>query len=279
MQARQIKKFQKEILDWYILNKRDLPWRHTRDPYKILVSEMMLQQTQVSRVIPKYEAWLKKFPTVECLANAKKQDTLRLWSGLGYNRRALYLSQIAKIVVSHTSFNSYSLWPQTIEELEKLPGIGPYTARAIACFAFNQQVAVVDANVRKVILLKCSNKRQETSGKQKEIGNKELQEIADHLLPKGSAYDWNQALMDYSNLVLQKEKVPTKKQKSFRNSNRYYRGKLLRLLLGQKFLSVSEIGYVLRDDYSEKNKSWKENILSGMKKDGLLRIKDGKVSI
>jgi len=273
--------FQEEILAWYAANKRNLPWRETHDPYKILVSEIMLQQTQVSRVIPKYEAWLEKFPTIESLAIAKKEDILHLWSGLGYNRRALYLQKCAVALQKLKTENiklktddSPTYWPQTIEELEELPGIGPYTARAIACFAFHQQVAVVDTNVRKVILVKFS----EDSG-QARMTNKELQEIADELLPIGQAYDWNQALMDYSNIVLQKEKVVTKKQSTFKNSDRYYRGKLLRVLLVQKSLPVSEIGYVLRDDYSQKDEAWKTKLLEGLEKDGLLQIKESEVSI
>ncbi len=339
LDKRKIQKFQKEIREWYKVNKRDLPWRKTRDPYKILVSEIMLQQTQVSRVITKYEAWLEAFPTVEALAKAKKEDVLRLWSGLGYNRRALYLQRTAQAVLELRSRNyelrknvsgkrgtsasrikkdqildktrtldsgqarnvlfDHSNWPQTIGELEKFPGIGPYTARAIACFAFHQQVAVVDANVRKIILLKFRDLlshpdrsrfigRVEGSpiGKVKKdsstalgMTNSDLQLIADQLLPIGQAYDWNQALMDYSSLVLQKEKVQIKRQPAFKNSNRFYRGKLLRVLLEQKNLRVDEVGYILKDDYNEKDETWKETLLRGLEKDGILRIKDGRLSV
>jgi len=259
-----VEKFQHEILDWYKKNKRDLPWRKTRDPYKILVSEIMLQQTQVSRVIPKYEAWLSSLPTVETLSQAKKEDILRLWSGLGYNRLALYLQKCAQAIVE------IGKWPETVEDLEKLPGVGPYTARAIACFAFQQQVAVVDANVRKVILLKF---------KKMELDNKELQIIADQLLPIGRAYDWNQALMDYSNLVLQKEKVPTKKQSSFKDSNRYYRGKLMRLLLKQNNIPLQQVGLLLKDDYSANDKQWLDRLINRLAKDGLITRDEEKIRL
>ncbi len=212
------RRLQKEILSWYAEHKRDLPWRKTRDPYKILVSEVMLQQTQVARVIPKYEVWLVAFPTLEALAKAKTADVLRLWSGLGYNRRALNLQKAA--VVIGKEYNG--IWPKTLRELKKLPGIGEYTARAILCFAFNEQVAVVDTNVRKVIEIKITKNTRKP---------KEMQEIANQLLPKGKAYEWNQALMDYSAMMLKKEKISLPKQSRFIGSNRYYRGRIIKTLL------------------------------------------------
>src|SRR5258708_21802089 len=131
----QITSFQDKILTWYTVNKRDLPWRHTHDPYKILLSEIMSQQTQISRVIPKYDKWLKELPTIQSLANAPLARVLGLWSGLGYNRRALYLQQTAKIIVQKYC----NCFPETMQELKKLPGIGEYTASAVLCFAFNHQ--------------------------------------------------------------------------------------------------------------------------------------------
>jgi A/G-specific adenine glycosylase len=264
---KKIQLFQKEILDWYSKNKRDLPWRRTRDPYKILVSEVMLQQTQVGRVVPKYDAWLMAFPTVERLAKASRSDILKLWSGLGYNRRALYLQKTAQAIVSQHA----GKWPKDILELQKLPGIGRYTAGAVACFAFDQQVAVVDTNIRKVILAKFqipSTKSQ-----------KEIQEIADVILPIGKAYEWNQALMDYASAILKKEKIAIPKQSKFHGSNRYYRGKVLRLLLNNEKLAIFDLGIQLKADYSSKDSEWLSKILLGMEKDDLLIIKDGSVSL
>ena len=132
---------QKTILSWYEEKGRKLPWRETTDPYKILVSEMMLQQTQVDRVIPKYHAFLKRFPTVKDLTEAPPGEVLQYWSGLGYNRRALYLQRCAQELVKQKNF------PENVEELQKLPGLGPYTTAAVLSFALNKDVIVVDVNI------------------------------------------------------------------------------------------------------------------------------------
>ena len=129
------------LLDWFETNGRDLPWRRTRDPYAILVSEVMLQQTQAARVVPRYLAWLERWPTAEALAAASTAEVLREWQGLGYNRRALNLHRAARAVAA-------SGWPN---DLMTLPGVGRYTADAVACFAFGRPVLPVDVNVRRVI--------------------------------------------------------------------------------------------------------------------------------
>src|SRR5688572_16659581 len=135
------------LLAWFSANRRDLPWRHTRDPYRILISEVMLQQTQVDRVIPYYERFLERFPTVQALAEAPVSEVIRLWAGLGYNRRAVNLQRTAQAVI-----NEYGgRFPDDVEALKRLPGIGPYTAGAIACFAFEQDAAFIDTNMRRVI--------------------------------------------------------------------------------------------------------------------------------
>ena len=136
---------QTDLLAWFGRQGRDLPWRKTRDPYAILVAEIMLQQTQVSRVIARWTAWLERWPTVESLAAAAPADVVRAWSGLGYNRRALSLQRAARAVVVRGRF------PRTYTELRELPGIGPYTASAVACFAFDAQRTALDTNVRRVL--------------------------------------------------------------------------------------------------------------------------------
>jgi A/G-specific adenine glycosylase len=126
--------------EWFATNARDLPWRRTRDPYAILVSEVMLQQTQVDRVVPRYLAWLGRWPTVESLAAAASSDVIREWQGLGYNRRAVNLHRAARVVTEGG-------WPR---DLTTLPGVGPYTAAAVRCFAFDEDVLPVDVNIERV---------------------------------------------------------------------------------------------------------------------------------
>ncbi len=128
------------LSEWFAAKGRDLPWRHTRDPYAILVSEVMLQQTQVDRVVPRYLAWLERWPTVESLAAASPADVIRVWQGLGYNRRAVNLHRAAEVVARRG-------WP---DDLTELPGVGPYTAAAVRCFALGQDVLPVDVNVERV---------------------------------------------------------------------------------------------------------------------------------
>ncbi len=130
----------KLLLDWFAGNGRDLPWRRTRDPYAILVSEVMLQQTQVERVVPRWHAWLERWPTAQALADASPADVIRAWQGLGYNRRALNLHRAAQAIARDG-------WP---EDLTELPGVGRYTADAVAAFAFGRDVLPVDTNVRRV---------------------------------------------------------------------------------------------------------------------------------
>src|SRR5688500_12798104 len=129
-----------ELLAWFRKSGRDLPWRRTRDPYAILVSEVMLQQTQVERVVPRWHAWLERWPTLEALAAATPADVIREWQGLGYNRRALNLHRAASVVAERG-------WP---DDLTELPGVGPYTADAVRAFAFDADVLPVDTNVRRV---------------------------------------------------------------------------------------------------------------------------------
>ena len=131
---------QQRLSEWFAANARDLPWRHTRDPYAILVSEVMLQQTQVDRVVPRYLAWLERWPTVESLAAAPTGDVIREWQGLGYNRRAVNLHRAAQSVARDG-------WPA---DLTALPGVGPYTAAAVRCFALGEDVLPVDVNVARV---------------------------------------------------------------------------------------------------------------------------------
>ena len=168
------------LLEWYAANARDLPWRRTRDPYAILVSEIMLQQTQVDRVIPKWLAWLERFPTLLDLARASRADAIRAWQGLGYNLRAVRLHAIAFQVAADYGGEL----PRDVAGLLRLKGIGRYTAGAVACFAYEQPVAMVDTNVRRVL--------------SRVFGwpSSAVDDLAESVVPVSAAYAWNQALMD-----------------------------------------------------------------------------------
>ena len=279
LSQKQITTFQDKILDWYAKNKRDLPWRRTRDPYAILISEVMLQQTQVSRVIAKYEEWMRAFPTLQTLAATSTRDVLLHWSGLGYNRRALYLKRLAEVVVK----NNKGVFSQSEKELKKLPGIGQYTARAILCFAFDKQIAVVDTNVRKVILVhfkdvfaKYNKERDPSTARRFAQDDKLIQAIADLLLPQGGAYEWNQALMDYSSAMLKKEKIALHQQKPFKQSNRFYRGQIVKLLL-KKNETLESLFQLIENAGITKNAF--VEILKAMEKDALIVKKGGYYTI
>lgn len=179
---------QKKVLEWFERSARDLPWRHTRDPYHILVAEMMLQQTQVERVLPRYAAFLATFPTLYDLAAASTADVIKLWAGLGYNRRAVNLQRIACIVRDEYA----GQFPRHVEELQKLPGIGPYTSGAIACFAFEQDVPCIDTNIRRV-LVRCFTALNDV---QPTPNNRTLYTLAQSLIPVGQGWMWNQAIME-----------------------------------------------------------------------------------
>src|SRR3989442_11323603 len=176
------------LLKWYAAEQRGLPWRSTHDPYAILVSEMMLQQTQVERVLPKSRQFLAIFPTLADLAAAPTADVISTWVPLGYNMRAVRLQSIARQVIAEYGGRI----PDSIEELLKLKGIGRYTAGAIACFAYKKQVATVDTNIYRVlhrIFLGLEHPEPKLS-------NDQMLALAEGVLPGSKAYDWNQALMD-----------------------------------------------------------------------------------
>jgi A/G-specific adenine glycosylase len=180
--------FQQSLLKWYAANHRKLPWRETRDPYRIWVSEIMLQQTQVDTVIPYYHRFLKAFPSFKALAQAPLGKVLKLWEGLGYYSRARNLHALAKTV--HRKYGGQL--PSDPEALRALPGIGPYTAGAILSIAFNQDRAVLDGNVERVL----ARRKGWTHDLRTAEARKASWALAESLVPKGKAGDYNQALMD-----------------------------------------------------------------------------------
>lgn len=175
---------QAALLAWGERHRRDLPWRRTRDPWEILVSEVMLQQTQIARVIPRYEAFLEEFPAASDCAAAPVGAVIRAWDGLGYNRRAVQLHRCAQQVVELHGGSP----PHDLSALLKLPGVGPYTARAVLVFAYEDDVGVVDTNVGRVLA--------RWSGRS--LGVSEAQAAADAIVPPGSGWSWNQALFDFA---------------------------------------------------------------------------------
>ena len=180
--------FGKRLLSWYASHGRsELPWRKTRDPYRILVSECMLQQTQVERVIPKYEAFVARFPDVASLAEASAADVLREWKGLGYNSRAIRLKRMAEIVCEEFG----GLLPNDPERLRGLPGIGPYTVAALRAFAFDEDDVAMDTNIRRVIHRVLYGIEYPAR-----VSARELDARAQATVPAGSGHDWNSALMD-----------------------------------------------------------------------------------
>jgi A/G-specific adenine glycosylase len=185
--------FQTSLLTWYADNKRDLPWRNTADPYRILVSEIMLQQTQVDRVIPKYEEFLQKYPTIEALANAPLAEVQQSWYPLGYNVRPVRLHGIAREAVEKYGGKI----PDDPEALQSLKGIGRYTAGAVLSFAFGREAPILDTNVRRVLHRVFMG---EGDAKRYSL-QKDLWELSEALIPAGKGYDFNQALMDFGATV------------------------------------------------------------------------------
>jgi A/G-specific adenine glycosylase len=186
---RTISAFRRRLLGWYRRRGRDLPWRRTRDPYRVLVSEIMLQQTQVDRVVPKYHEFLRRYPTLESLATADVTEVKRLWYPLGYNIRPLRLHQIARETMARYG----GRLPDDGARLRALPGIGRYTAGAILSFAHGQDAPVLDTNVRRVVTRVFVGPRRARRLR----GEKAYWELVAALVPPGRSYDFNQGLMDF----------------------------------------------------------------------------------
>lgn len=264
--------FQSYIFFWWETHKRDLPWRHTSDPYSVLVSEIMLQQTQVSRVVDKYTQFLHVFPDIHTLADASKAEVIRLWKGLGYNRRALYLKRAAEVL--WTSYEGQ--FPQSEDVLRTLPGIGKYTARAVLVFSFRRDVAMVDTNIRNII----------TDFFYDGIRQKEsvIEQKASELVPPGKSWEWHQALMDYGALELSKRRKisariirKTTMPIPFRGTQRFLRGRILDLIREEP-MSQKRLITLITKTYG-KNTDKIHTAISDMVREGLLTRREGKVSL
>lgn len=257
-EAQRVKQFNKILFRWQKTHYRDMPWRPAYgdpkpfDPYRILVSEIMLQQTQVDRVREKYAAFMKEFPTVRKLAAAPLSQVLGLWSGLGYNRRAKYLHECARIVVCDHG----GKFPSTYEELVALPAIGRSTAGALLAFSFGQDTPMIDTNIRRMLV--------RVFFKEAIPSDKELYEFAMSIIPKGKGRLWNYAMLDIGAALCTarnhsdacpfiplhgevEDFVYKKPQAKFKGSNRFYRGRIMKYLLeygpSTKAKTMKELGF------------------------------------
>jgi A/G-specific adenine glycosylase len=232
-----ISSFQETIWDFFEKEGRQtLAWRKTKNPYRIWVSEIMLQQTQVSRVVEKYKSFLKKFPTIEALAKSSQAEVLKEWVGLGYNRRALFLKRGAEFVIKDLK----GRFPKEVSELETIPGIGYYTARAIATFAYNQRHVFVETNIRTVYFNHFFTDPDS-------VHDKEVLEMVEKTLPEEGFREWYWALMDYGSFLKKQGKGKNTqsrhytRQSRFEGSDRQIRAAVVRYLTQKGEADVDDV--------------------------------------
>ena len=276
------------LVTWYETDHRQFPWRETTDPYAILVSEVMSQQTQLDRVVPAWEAFLDRWPTVSALANADRSAVVGFWSShsLGYNNRATYLHEAATLVVA--DFDGEI--PDSPDELTKLQGVGPYTANAVASFAFDTGGAVVDTNVKRVLHRAFAVPDDDDA----------FDAAARELMPAGESRVWNNAIMELGGVACEKtpacegEECPWRRwcrayetgdftapdvptQPDFEGSRRQFRGRVVRVLDEQGATAVDALGHRIRVDYApdgERGREWLEGLLSDLVDDGLVALRE-----
>ena len=261
--------FRQIIYDHYRSNGRQLPWRETFDPYAILVSELMLQQTQVDRVREKYREFLAVFPGFAELAQAELSRVLAVWQGLGYNRRAVSLRLCAQLVLERHA----GRLPQEIGELEALPGIGPYTARAVAAFAFGEPTPFIETNIRSVFIHHFFAERES-------VQDREILPLVECTLDRERPRDWYYALMDFGAMLKKTGVNPSRlsahhvRQSPFKGSNRERRSQLLRSILATPGVSEAQLVETL----SAEAASVKRN-LRQLEREGFIRQESGKFFI
>jgi A/G-specific adenine glycosylase len=276
------------LVSWYETDHRSFPWRETTDPYRILVSEVMSQQTQLSRVVDAYEAFVDRWPTVEDLAVADRSAVVAFWSdhSLGYNNRATYLHEAAGQVVDDYD----GTFPRDPAELQELMGVGPYTANAVASFAFDNGDAVVDTNVKRVLYRAFDVPDDDAA----------FERAATTLMPAGESRVWNNAIMELGGVAC--ESTPScdtagcpwrrwcgayqtgdftapdvPEQPTFEGSRRQFRGRIVRLLGEHDELELDTLGHRVRVDYApdgEYGREWLRGLLSDLEDDGLVRIEE-----
>jgi A/G-specific adenine glycosylase len=253
----------------------------------------MLQQTQVDRVIPHYHRWLERFPTVQTLADAPTAEAIAMWAGLGYNRRAVNLQRTAQAVLERGGE-----FPRTVDELRSLPGIGPYTAGAIACFAFEQDVAFIDTNMRRVLHRVFAGPEVP----EPRATDREIIATAEAVLPERHGWEWNQALIEFGALhctarrplcvvcplqqecrawpdiqtllATQPKGLKAKKEGPFKESNRYFRGRVVDALRERREegISLAELGPLVRPSFEHADVPWLFELIQGLERDGLAKV-------
>ena len=284
--ADEVDAVQRALVEWYEADHRDFPWRRTEDAYEILVSEVMSQQTQLGRVVEAWEAFLDRWPTVADLAAADRSDVVSFWTShsLGYNNRAKYLHEAAQQVVEEYGGE----FPQSPTELQELMGVGPYTANAVASFAFNEGDAVVDTNVKRVLHRAFDVPDDDAA----------FEAVAQFVMPDGESRVWNNAIMELGGVACGKTPrcdeagcpwrawchayetgdftapdVPT--QPSFEGSRRQFRGRVVRTLGEYDELTLDTLGPRIRVDYGgDHGREWLRDLVDDLASDGLVDVTD-----
>ncbi len=258
-------RFKKEIMKYYRQNGRhDLPWRHDTSPYSIVVSEIMLQQTQVARVIEFYNKWMKMWPSFCDLASAELHEVLKVWKGLGYNIRAIRLHKLSKEIIE--KYNG--VFPCNFEDINKLSGIGPYTAGAIMNFSYKKATSIIETNIRRVYIHHYFYNKQN-------IDDKVLCPVIMQTMNQANPQVWFWALMDYGSSLpkilkfnANRQSKHYTKQSKFQDSDRFFRSKILSTVVENKLISIEEIFSILGNDKERSskivNKMIKENILTDL---------------
>lgn len=242
-----VQEFQQEVWDYYVRHGRSMPWRNIRDdgtidPYHILVSELMLQQTQVQRVVPKFKTFISVFPSIKVLSQAKLSDVVREWQGLGYNRRAKFLLQSAKKVMDQYA----GVIPGTEEELQSLPGVGRNTAAAIYCYAFNKPTSFIETNIRTVFI-------SHFFPDEEAVVDTKILDLVALCCDKQEPRQWYWALMDYGTYIkstqgnASRQSASYVKQAPFKGSRREIRGKVIKIL-GQSMQTYEDLLHYIHDE-------------------------------
>lgn len=257
--------FRKKIYDFYAEHKRPFAWRNTDNAYYVVVSEIMLQQTQTHRVVDKFDQWIAAFPTLKALAKAPQDQVIATWQGLGYNRRALALKQFAQRVLEEFD----GTIPEDPEVLQTFKGIGPYTASSICAFAFNRPTVFIETNIRAVFI-------HEFFAEEKKVHDKQLMPLIEKTVDTQNPREWYYALMDYGVMLKKTHKNPSRKsvhhtkQSKFEGSDRQVRGAILKMLISDRSLAEQDFIEAIARDASKTKK-----ILAMLEQEGFIRYNKG----